>query len=493
MVVATYDVDIDTDGSESFAEDVLGVVSTNPPGQLNSRLLTGERGRDQARMLAPPRAGKASLFLDNMSGSYGPSSGVQAGRLVRVRATDPTTATVHDLHLGILDKPEHLPGTQFEKLVSLKTKGTLSRLAGKQISTALYSSITTDVAIGHLLDAVGWPAGGSYRALDVGKTTLDWWWLDKQDAMQALVELLNTEGPGAAIYEDGAGRVVFNSRHARVTEARSTTIQTTFRSTGTEPIIELPFAYDPGLQDVINVCSITVKTRAAQSSAQVWALGSTVTLAAAETIEFTARQSDGDPFTSAVTPSSGGGDFTVSAGSVTSVTLDRTSGASVTVTIVAGASGATITGLRLRAQSVEVTHTTVRTNTVDTSASRAQYGDQTPPNGWRVRAEIPVAMAQDFVNAVVGFYKDGRPNAQLALMANGDAARLTAALDREVGDRVRVIEDNLSIDEEFTVEQVRHEISSPSTHITYFGLELASGIEYGVWGLARWGTSVWGF
>lgn len=493
MVVATYDVDIDTDGSETFAEDVLGAVSTNPPGQLNSRLFTAERGRDQARMLAPPRAGKASLFLDNLSGNYGPTSGVQAGRLVRVRATDPTTATVHDVHLGILDKPEHLPATQFVKIVSLKTKGTLSRLAGKQISTALYSAITTDVAIGHLLDAIGWPAGGSYRALDVGKTTLAWWWLDKQDAMQALVELLNSEGPGAAVYEDGAGRLVFKNRHARVTEARSTAVQTTFRSSGAEPLIEPPFVYDPGLQDVINVCSITVKTRAAQSSAQVWALGSTVTLSPGESISFTARQSDGDPFTAAVTPTSGGGDFVVSSGSLSSVTLDRTSGASVTVALVAGGSGAVVTGLRLRAQSVEVTNTTTRANTVDTSASRAQYGDQTPPSGWRVRAEIAVETAQDFVNAVVGFYQNGRPTAQLAVMANGDAARMTAALAREVGDRVRVIEENTPIDEPFTVEQVRHEITSPSTHITYFGLELASGADYGVWGTAIWGTSVWGF
>jgi hypothetical protein len=58
--------------------------------------------------------------------------------------------------------------------------GTLSRLVGQRVSTALYETITVDVAIGHLLDAAGWPAGE--RVIAVSTTVLEWWWVDNADA-----------------------------------------------------------------------------------------------------------------------------------------------------------------------------------------------------------------------------------------------------------------------------------------------------------------------
>lgn len=725
MVVAAYTVDVDLDGSELFSETgepIIAAVSTNPPGRKGAQLFGCTRGHDQTRILAPPRAGGADFILDNIGAAYGISSNLQAGKRTRFRAA--YGGTTYELHRGVMDRPQQIPSLDFQKLVSCKDIGTFSGLAGKQIGTALYSSVTTDVALGYILDAVSWPknfapyvlglspagqwslgeasgsaldtsgnanngavtlgagsrdyaalddagdgcidfdgaatlvtitdaaaiqnifdgggaiaalinidsdgegavgrvldksawflnvqnfagglvrlnfrhgfsgtqgiwqsavnvpistsllvvvvynnsnvandptiylfnlsteafstltvgsgltetstpvgtrttdvasnliignnaAGGATfdgrldevavvsaaagltsaqakvmaarakdapRHLDVGKTTLDWWWCDNQDAFAAAVELRNTEGPMTALYEDGTGAIVFKNRHARVTESRSTAIQTTFRTSGAEPWIDLPFVYDPGIKDVVNACTIEVKTRATQALQAVWSLGSTVSLAPGESRSYVARGGQTQDtttgqyvsiFTAAVVPSSGAGDFTVSAGSVSSVTLDRTSGAQVTITLTAGASGATVTGLRLRAQPVTVSATTTVTNTVSAAASQAQYGVQT----YRLptRAEIPVNTAQDFVNAVVGFYDDGRPTATIALMANGDAARMTASLAREIGDRVRVIEENVPIDAEFYVEQVQHQLFSPATHMTRFGLEKATSTSY---------------
>ena len=188
-----------------------------------------------------------------------------------------------------------------------------------------------------------------------------------------------------------------------------------------------------------------------------------------------ARQSDGDPFTAAVAPDSGAGDYTVSAGSLaTTPTIDRTSGALVTVTLTAGASGAAVTGLRLRAQSVEVTNTTVVANRVSTTASRAQFGVRS----YRLplRAEIPVNDAQDFADAVVGFWADGRATASFALRGSQASARLTAALAREVGDRVRVVRG--ALDTEMHVEQIAHEVLSPNAHVAVISCEEASAASY---------------
>lgn len=472
MARATYEVAFDLDGDDVFETVVTSDVI--PAGrEPRGKFVTTDRGQDQTRPLAPPRAGSASLTLKNDSGDYDAGGTLQAGREVRVRAT--YSAVTYDLFRGVLSQPKQSPvGTRPQ--VEVTALGSLSRLARRKVSTALYSNITTDVAIGHLLDAAGFPA--ALRDLDTGLTTLDWWWLDDEDAMQAIAALKATEGPGAAIYEDGTGAIVFKNRNARVLDARSSTVQTTFRSTagGTEPLLSGQTDYDPGIKDVVNICTLEVKSRAAQTLGQVWALGSTITLGAGETRTYAARQSSGDPFTAAVAPSSAAGDYTVSAGSLTTTpTIDRTSGASVTITVgPAGVGGATITGLRLRAQSVAVTTATVVTNTVDTSVSRAQYGDRTFP--LPIRAEIDVDVAQDFANAVVGFYQDGRPTAQVTLRANHADARMTAALTREVGDRVRLIQG--ALDTEMHVEQVRHEISAPSVHTTTLALEAADGSTY---------------
>jgi len=51
--------------------------------------------------------------------------------------------------------------------------------AGHSASIALQESITPDTAIGLLLDDVGWPDSPTYRDLDTGNDTLDYWWCNQ--------------------------------------------------------------------------------------------------------------------------------------------------------------------------------------------------------------------------------------------------------------------------------------------------------------------------
>lgn len=506
-VTASLFIDFNNNGDYAAAYDDVSARVRRAPG------ITCSRGRDQVRQLAPPAAGALNADLDNQSRDYSTSNAgsplaglLYPGHAVQLRAgigslvgyeaaVGYESATPYNglaletaLWTGILDDlPQH--PERDSRSVSIPCLGTLSRLRSSsgsniRISTALYQSIRTDQALGYLLDAVGWPAAD--RVLDTGKTTLNWWWLQDADPFAAMVEILASEGAGAAIYEDTLGRIVFESRHYRLLTARCTTAQATIRDTGAEPLHSAPFAINPGLKDVVNVCTVEVKTRSAKTLAAVWSLGSTLTLAPNELRRVIATSND--PFTAAVAPVLAT-DYTVTAGSLVSVTLDRTSGASCTITLTAGASGATVTGLQLRAQAVTVDNTVQVTNNIDTTTSQARYGKRTYPLA--ARAEIELNVAQDFANAVVGYYQE--PRTSLSVTVRGGATeRLTQCLSREVSDRIHIVEAQSGFDNDVFIEQIA--LATDGSLLTaVFGCETADSPNYGTWGASTYSSGLWGF
>lgn len=500
MALATYAILIDWDGDNSL-EEIVFITPRQPmqSGELedvsefvrSSPGISTVRGRDQIRALAPPMAGRSDCEVDNQDRNFSPENtgsplygNLIPGRKLQVRAA--YSGTEYNLWTGYLDDlPQH-PERQ-KRSVSLPSLGPFSRLVGKNISTALYQNIRTDEAIGYLLDAVGWSA--TDRVLDTGKTTLDWWWLQDEDAFSAARTLLNSEGPGASLYEDGQGRIVFESRHYRMTTTRSTTSQATLSDTGTEPLFSAPFSYNPGLKDIINAAEITTKVRtAAGSYSAVWSLGQTVTLAANEARQYVASASD--PFTDAQTPVNAV-DYTATAGSLSSVTLSRTSGQSCTVTLTAGTSGATIASLQLRAKAVTVTSTTLLANTVDASSSIAKFGRQVYTLS--TRAEISPTVAQDFVNAVVSRYQDPRPTITLSLN-NGADERMTQILNREISDRTTVVEAQTGVNHDYWIERIEHKIDEAGLrHTVILGCEKVISTQYFVLDTSELDTGVIGY
>lgn len=311
------------------------------------------------------------------------------------------------------------------------------------------------------------------RHFDEGKTTLAWWWLDREDAFSALVAIIASEGPGALLYEDGTGAVTFKNRHARILESRFTTAQANYGA-GALPMLADP-SYDDGISEVVNVCTVTVRRREAQSLDVVWALeGDPVTLGAGESRTFEARSANSDPFEDAVTPSEVAGDFTVTFGAVTGVSLDRTSGARVAITLTAGPVGATVTGLRLRAELVPVVSETDITNIVDTTPSQEDHGVRPYPLG--IRREIDPNVAQDFCDAVVSWYQSGRPRLVFQTL-NQTQAALESVLTRDIGDRVHAEVTRRGVDEDFLILQRNDDISG-NLHVTTFGCEAAGAVTY---------------
>jgi hypothetical protein len=473
-------------------DDVSARVLQAPP-------ITLERGRDQIRALAPMAAGKGDARLDNRSKDYSVENTgsplypyLYPGH--RVRWTAFTNATTYNLFTGILDDLPQYPGLG-DRSVGLPCLGTLSRLrAADKVTTQLYTSITTDVAIGAILDAVGWPAGE--RSLQTGITTLLWWWLDNADPFSAIVTLLNTEGPGATIYEDGRGYFVFENRHSRVLTTRSNTSQATFRDSGTAPYYLDLGAFSENYKGVINSVSIPVNVRAAAASQVIWQLGQNLILGSGTVAKLVVKHtvagavgSTGQIFQSAITPVAPT-DYTVIAGSVASVAIDRTAGLSLTLTITAGAGGVTITALQLRATPVPAQAVEVR-ETIDTTASRAKYNIRTYNDD--IWPEIDLGVAQDFANAIVGAYQIPRASATLTIRGD-DPTHLQQCLTREVSDRITVVNAQIGLSADCTIERIGHSIAGQRSHTTTFGVEkVPPGVQPMIFDFGTFDLNVFGY
>ncbi len=461
MSGATWEarIDLNNDGDFNDAGETVSVR----PAEGTRKLLEVKRGNDPRAAGHLPRAGSASFELNNDAQTYAPGGNLKIGRPARIQAT--FSATTYDVFRGTLERPAYPPPSTFRRQVHLDAVGPFASLVGKTVSTQLYENIGTGTAIGYVLDAAGF--SGALRDLDVGQATLSYWWLDNEDAYRAILELLITEGAGARLYERGDGYIVFKDRHAHLTETASTTIQTTFRSAagGTEPLLSHPFEYNDGIQDVANDVRREVFTRAEGTPlSTVWTGPTTVSLGPSQVLTFKVRGSSGDPFKAAVAPNTGDGDYVVASGSISSLTLDRTSGGNVTITVTAGAGGAVITGLRLRATPVAIASRSIAQNSYSTATSQGEYGTRAYPH--TPRKEVAIAEAESWCNEVAIMRKDGIPYLTIPVKAFAHDTRMTTALARQIGDRIRVIETEQAIDVEAHVDAIAHNLDAPNALVT---------------------------
>ena len=445
------------------------------------------RGRDSVRQLAPSIAGYGDFDLDNLANTYDPGKVLRRGLPIQVKVT--WNSVEYTVFTGQIEDLVQHPELD-RREVSIEALGVFNKLVGKKVSTELYSNIRVDTAIGHVLDAVGWPPDD--RTLDVAKTTLDWWWLDDEDAFEALRTLVQTEGPLAALVEGGDGKIQFHDREHLADQTVSNTIQATFRDTGASPRYTKPFEYDDGLLNVINEAVVTVKTRSANAETDIWLLGvagTQIVLTAFEPKTYLVRHTSGDPFTAAVTPVAGT-DYTLVAGTLDAVTLSRTSGGNALLTLTAGLNGATVDDLKVRAQRVEVDTETQIANTGDAAESQNRHGVQSYP--FDIRAEIGEEEARGFCNVIVSGYKDGRPTVKITV-PNLDTATLEAALARDVGHRIRVIETNHSIDHEYWVQKIQHNVRKGFHEVVLLAeqADKAYGAIPLIWDTGKWDESAW--
>jgi hypothetical protein len=322
--------EMDVGGSGLFPSssgaDVTALVSIEDE-------LSWSRGNQQLREFSPPEAGEADFVLHDPEGNFSPGNMtspyyglVDPGKIeIRLRTGTGSGGPVPlepgggDLLLETGDAllSEDAPGRPIwrgvltglppmpefsRKAVGVRGLGSLSRLVGRKVNTRLYRDITTDVALGYLLDAAGWPS--TRRNFQTGNVTLRWWWYKGDDVMSEADRLKNTEGVGAALYEDAAGSIVFQNSTARQTQARSTIPQATWSDIGPNANLIAPIEYDQNYKDLVIQAVIAQADREIKELAEIWSYGGDLTLTAnqVKTLEVSAS----DPFLNAVAPSQNG-------------------------------------------------------------------------------------------------------------------------------------------------------------------------------------------
>lgn len=509
-------------------DDVTAAVPDNPG-------LSVDRGRDQARSLAPPMVPAADFALLNDDRTYSqenPASPVYQlvvpGRAVSIAATHGTRRTYrshtgyretvpyrgrapYPLLRGLVDTIDQ-DATLGQRRVSFACLGLMGALRGRKVTIPVQHDIRTDQALGILLDAVNWPA--DLRRIAVGDTTLLYWWADERDAWDAAVELLASEGPGA-LYEAGDGSVVFENRNYRTLADRSTTTQGTFydRARGQRTrygdhvgyrshtpyrggggLYFTALTYDPGYRNIVNHATYATRRRALGSSGTVvWQYGAALDLSPGQSRTLLAKPSD--PFIGAIAPDEGT-DYTVSGGTAT-VALTYDSGLSAIITVTATSGSPTISDLQLRATSLVVVSETTIENSVDASASIAKFSPIPNANisrdyavaGW---PEIDPNQAESVCNAWVSRYQTQRPIVT-ATLRNPDAAHMRQILEREISDRITIVEGNTGLSADVWIETKSIKVTTGGRAVEcVLGCEKVEEVAGSAWDAALWDAGNWG-
>jgi hypothetical protein len=471
-----------------------------------------ERGRDRTAPDAPPLANELVYTLDNRGmrvlGVGSPvAPGVQIGRGTRWLIA--SGGTTYAVATGVIK--EGIADTAWgAERVQLRALSQLARLVDRRgYSSPLYGNgtqaggVRTDVALGYVLDAAGL-TDPARRVLDVGDTILNWFWIAPEDDLFDLaVKIWAAEGPGARLYDDADGRTVFKRRSSEVTESRFTTSQATFRDRD-DGIAAWYQAWTPtsGERLMVNRATMAVVRRALDPSLPTVArAGGTITLQPSETRAVALSTVLDLPVASMVVPASPA-DYRVTAGSLTSITLGpRTSGVVVDLTFTAGAAGATIegpsadpdAGLIVHGTPLRVTgRGTIADAGVDTAESIASHGLHT----FTIRAleDVDPLVAQSLCNSQVLRGMTPRPTAVVAVPLVADR-NVAAALGRQVGDRITVINERALFARTMWVEALRVVGSGGATVVELMGQSTsglagpgAGGWSVGLWSQATWGT-----
>lgn len=479
-MAASYKVYVDWSGDGTFA----GTGEDVSPRVLDGRQpVTVAFGRDTARAGSPPAGGQAGFALNNRSRDYSPDNAssplvglVLPGRGVYVKAT--LSAVDYPLFRGTLDDFDLQPDLD-ARYITVSCIDGLAKLKGQRISTRLYRGLRTGEAINVILDAVGWPA--TARDIDSGATYMPFWWLADDDAYEAVVALIDSEGQPALASIAPDGGFVFRDRHHRAVRSASTAVQSVWNSSSIEPSVSSPTTYDHGWKEIINSVTFDVPIRVPSSGlVSVWSAPGRLSLAAGETLQL--NTSGSTAVMDAVLPVAGT-DYTAMTGSVDFV-LPQTSGQAVTLLMTAVGGAADIDGLQLRARSID-TITTVRV-TVEDAASISQYGRRS------AAAERLPVWANLYDALAVAEILVGRRGQRLSTvtvsMAAANTTRLTQMLTRTLSDRVHLNESHTGLNADMFVERITHAVGQGGReHRTEFGLEkiptsVATPLTFGVAG-----------
>ena len=491
MVVATYKLQVDWnndgDWGDTGEEIDMGRV----------RGITCSFGRDRASQLTgKSKAGTLRATLDNRSGDYNqfnsssPIYGnILPGRPVRLLGTS-TTQSDQAIWQGYLVRitPQVFLGGDATAI--LEATGPLGQINLDQIDVAMATSQRTDQVVDDILDAAGWGAGSSYRTLDTGKTTITRYWKSATYTVPALQEVESTEG--GFIRESKSGQIVFDNRHHRLAGVGLTS-QATYSDASGAARVYSGLTMDDPLPHIFNIFQTEVQTYTTASVAVLWTLSETgassppISPGVARTwiaryptsaSANNARGVNAWTTTAATTDMLGN---TAADGSGTNVTASigiSVSKSSETMEItLTNNTSATAYITKLQARGTAITADDPASIKQEDATSQTAFGKRTWPS--RTKFIPDTGEALDWADFNLSIYKDPTAVLQLSYFANKDTNSLNEMLDRDISERVTVVADNtadLSINRDFFIEAVNHQISADRLHqVTYL---LSDAIQF---------------
>lgn len=456
---------------------------TDPGDDITDDQLSGgisiTYGRDQTRQLNPAAAGSMALNVINVSRKYTPenASSILFGNLDPARnAQSKVTFQGQTTYLftGRIDDFD-VKVQRGDRSVSFSFLDSLALLQGIKLSTPLYQTVRTGTVINLILDAAGWTGP---RDIDYGSTIIPFWWIEGVDAFSAIQDIVKSEGPPAIAYQAPDGTFVFRDRHHRLLRSASVNSQALFAAPRlmdcTAPAVtglhftDDQFVYSNGWKDIVNSVSFDVDIRQPDLAlSAVWSSTDTISLSNGESRVVNITTSD--PFMNAVTPLVGT-DFTLSGAGSLTVLLDRTSGASATITITAVGGSVQVLSMQLRAQSVPVA-STVKV-TLQDGVSIGEHGEKTYPDA------APWAGVNDayaLATLIVQHYAERLPTVQLRVVSE-NPVHWQQVVGRTIGDRITIQYDEMGMNADFFIESVAHTVERIWTdrapvHSAVFGCE----------------------
>lgn len=437
-------------------------------------------GRDQDRQLNPASVGNAAFSLINVDRKYSPEwvtsvlyGNLEPARPMRGEVT--WSGNTYPLFQGRIDDYD-IKVDKSDRSVSFTFLDGLNDLSEVTLSTGVYSSMRTGELIDLILDEVGWTGG---RDIDLGATIVKYWWAEGTDAFTAVNDLVASEGPPAIAFVAPDGTFTFHDRHHRLQTNASITSQGTFSQgvmfdcavPDTSPNLDFtaPFTYSHGWRDIVNSVQFDVEERQVDSVySAVYSTSDIISLGIGQSFELTF--SGNDPFIDAITPVLNT-DYSTSGPGVLNVTLSRTSGASAKLTLLAVGGAVVVQTLQVRAHAIPIVRA-VKISRID-AESITTHGERSYPG------HAPWANANDadaIASMVLIRYAQRRPTIQLRIVTQ-DPVHFVQVLERTVGDRITVINDEMGLNSDFFIERVTHQIQrfnqsgKPPVHSVVFGCE----------------------
>jgi len=515
MVVADYSLQVDWDNSGSFGGLTFPITfpGTWADGGIPSSRIRGiscSFGRDRASQLTgKSKAGTLRATLDNRSGDYNafntssPLYGnILPGRPVRLLGTSATQSdqAIWQGYLTRITPQVFLGGDQ---TAILEATGPLGQINLDQIEVAMVTSQRTDQVVDDILDAAGWGSGSSFRTLDTGKTTISRYWKSATYTVPALQEVESTEG--GFIRESKSGQIVFDNRHHRLSGAALTS-QATFSDASDAARVYSGLTMDDPLPHIFNQFSTEVQNYTTASVAVLWTLSesgaSSPSISPGVARTYIARY----PTSASVNNARG-----VNAWTTTAATTDMLansaadgSGDNLTSSVAIGVSkssetmeitltnNGTVTAYitKLQARGTAITADDPASIKQEDATSQTAFGKRIWPSKTKFIPDTDEAL--DWANFNLAVYKDPTAVLQLSYFANRDTNALNEMLDRDISDRVTVVAANtadLSINRDFFIEGIRHQISANRLHqVTYLLSDAVQFSDFWVLNTSALGT-----